>query len=128
MQSASIPDGRGDGLGQTEVGVLEERELELVVLANRDERPGCVKAICKQEEGEEVDECVRELLVLLERQPDLLPADGEVILALGKLWARAGVLEDEPPDTGQYPISVCPDKLLASMHAFGECDTYNIRT
>ena len=37
--------GRRDSLGQSEIGILEERELELVVLADRDQCAGCVQAL-----------------------------------------------------------------------------------
>lgn len=96
--------------------------MELVVLANRDERPSRVEAVREQEEGEEVDEGVWELLVLLERDPDLLPADGEVVLALGELWARARILEDEPPDAGQYPVPVRPAKRSVGARALKGID------
>ena len=69
-------------LSQTEVGVLQEGERELVVLADRNECSGGVKAVCKQEEGEQVGKRVWEFSVLLERQPDLLPTNGDVGFAL----------------------------------------------
>lgn len=49
----------------------------------------------EEEERKEVDERVRQLLVLLERVPDLLPADRQVVLALWQRRAGAGLLEDD---------------------------------
>ena len=39
--------GRRDRLSKAEVGVLQERELKLVVLADRDERSGSIQALAK---------------------------------------------------------------------------------
>lgn len=86
---ANAPGGGRDRLREPEVRVREERERELVVLADGDERPRRVQALhtaisdCaaegggraayvgEEEEREEVDEGVRQLPVLLERVPDL---------------------------------------------------------
>ena len=39
--------GRRDRLSKTKVSVLQERELKLVVLADRDERSGSIQALAK---------------------------------------------------------------------------------
>ena len=51
--------------------------------------------ICEQKEGEEVHEGEGKLAVLLERVPDLLPADGDIVLALRQGRSGARLLVDD---------------------------------
>ena len=86
-----IPPGRGrDCLRETEIGVLEERELKAVVLTDGYQRSCGIKAleriegltpwttnwVCmpyirEKEESKEVNESVRKLFVLLDSSPNL---------------------------------------------------------
>ena len=50
--------------------------------------------ISKEEEGNQVHEGVRELLVLLEHNPYLLPPDSDIMFALRKRRARTWLLKD----------------------------------
>lgn len=47
----------------------------MFVLHDGNDRPRRIESIGKEEEGEEVDEGVRKLAVLLGRDEDLLPSD-----------------------------------------------------
>jgi len=40
----------GDSLREAEVRILQEREAEFVILADRNQCAGCIEAVCKQEE------------------------------------------------------------------------------
>lgn len=87
--------GRRDCLRKAEIGILQEREGKLIILANRHQRAGRVQAlrkgkavrprqchvvilretstnISKEKEREEVDEGVGQLLILLQGDPDLV--------------------------------------------------------
>jgi hypothetical protein len=87
--------GRRDRLGEAEVRVVQERELELVVLADRDERARRVEPVGEEEERDKVDERVRKFAPLPERDADLLPTNSGVALARWELWAGARLLKDD---------------------------------
>ena len=50
--------------------------------------------VCEEEECDEIYEGVRELLILLERNPDLLPSNSDIMFALRKRRARTWLLKD----------------------------------
>ena len=50
--------------------------------------------VSQEEEREEVHEGVGQLLVLLERDPDLLPSNRQVVFSLRKSRPRTRLLED----------------------------------
>ena len=97
-------------------------------------RARCMEAphICKKEERHEVDERIRQLLVLFQGDPNLFPPDGKVAFSLRQGRSRAGLLENDctggargsakvdkillpegdpaltPPDAKEHPIAVRP--------------------
>ena len=91
LYHGNISPGRGrDCLRETEIGILEERELEPVVLADRHQRACGIETletnervnaadnksswwpyIREEEEGNEVNESVRKSSVLLQGRPNL---------------------------------------------------------
>lgn len=72
-------------MGEPQVRVLEEGELELVVLADAHERPRGVEPVCEEEKREEVYKSVWEAFVLREGLPDLR---GVRTLGNGAITAR----------------------------------------
>ena len=66
---------RASGLYQSEVGKVQERKGNVVVLHNVDHGPRRVQTVSEQEEASEVNESLRQSPDLLEGDDDLLPTD-----------------------------------------------------
>ena len=68
---------RASGLYQSEVGKVQERKGNIVVLHNVDHGPRRVQAVSKQEEASEVDERLGQSSDLLKGDDNLLPTDSD---------------------------------------------------
>lgn len=116
---------------KSKVSVVQERELKLVILADGDEGACSVKTLIfrasvernqnkregayigKQEESEQIDKGVRQLAVLLQCAPNLLPSNSEVSVTFGQLRSRARLLKN---DCEMSRSDNCQDEQLANLH------------
>jgi hypothetical protein len=64
-------------LTETEISGLEERELDVLILDDSNDKTGSVESVGKEKKGAEIQERMRQTLVLSESLVNLFPSELE---------------------------------------------------